>query len=316
MQSKKMNFIKNLLYVIIGSLLLSFACAFFYLPHSIISGGISGIAIILNSLIKTNLTWLNEEFYIVILEWLFFILGFLILGKKFAFQTLCSTIVFPIGVYIFGFIYENVSVFQLEPSTINYLLSALFGGLLTGIGVGITFLGGGSTGGVDIPTLIFYKYLKIKVSISSFVIDTTVIIAGIFVIQKFDLALIGIIAAFVAAIAMDKIFLGGKATCMAYIISEKYEEINKFILNKMERGTTLLDAQGGYSGNKIKVIQVCFNIKEYSILKNAIQNIDEYAFFSVVKAHEITGEGFSNKAEFDKSLFDTMVTKDKGDNNE
>lgn len=316
MQSKKMNIFKNLLYVILGSLLLSFACAFFYLPHSIISGGISGIAIILNNLIKTDLSWLNEELYIVILEWFFFILGFIILGKKFAFQTLCSTIVFPIGVYIFGFIYENVAIFQLEQSTINYLLSALFGGLITGVGVGLTFLGGGSTGGVDIPTLILYKYAKIKVSISSFVIDTLVIVAGVFVIQEFDLALIGIIAAFVAAIAIDKIFLSGKATCMAYIISEKYEEINNFILNKMERGTTLLDAQGGYSGNQIKVIQVCFNIKEYSILKTAIHDIDKYAFFSVVKAHEIAGEGFNNKAEFDKSLFDSIVHKDKGENNE
>ena len=317
MQSKHIVDYKSLINVIIGSLLLAFASSFFYLPHSIVSGGISGIAIIINHLIVTDISFLNEEFYILVLQWLFFVIGIFTLGKKFCIQTLCSTIVYPIGVYIFTYIYNLVPILHLESNTINYLLAALFGGVLTGVGCGLTFIGGGSTGGVDIPALIFYKYFKLRVSIGSFLIDTLIILSGVFVIQKFDLALIGIVAAFAAAIAMDKVFFGGKTSYMAYIVSNKYEEINDFILNKMERGTTLFTAQGGYSKKDLKVILICFNIKEYFILKNAIKIIDPCAFVSVVQAHEITGEGFQEVNDsFDTSKLDEWLNKKQGKNNE
>ncbi len=306
MLNKTLNATKNLFLVIIGSLLLSFATSFFYLPYNIVSGGISGLAIVLSNLIKVNISFINEEFYITIFTWAFFILGIFTLGKRFALQTLCATIVYPIGVYLFSFLYSNGSIFHLDINNLSHLiLAALFGGAITGLGVGLTFLGGGSTGGVDIPTLIIYKLFKIRVGVSSFIIDTLVIIFGIFVIKKFDLALIGILAAFVTAFAMDKIFIGGKASYIAYIVSEKYEEINNFIIEKMERGSTLLLSQGGYSKKNIKVIQVCFDVKEYYILKNAIVEIDPKAFVTIVKAHEIRGMGFS----YDENEINDLIKK-------
>lgn len=310
MQNKNYLIMKNLMLVISGSLILAFAGAFFYLPNQIVSGGLSGIAIILNHVIKVNVSFLNEEFYIMVLTWLFFVLGVITLGKKFTLQTLCSTIVYPIGIYLFSFVYDNVDLVHLEPTMINNLIAAIFGGTLTGVGVGLTFLGGGSTGGVDIPTLILYKYFKLRVSISSFLIDTLIIIFGIFVIQKYDLALIGILAAFLAAFAIDKVFIGSKSSYMAYIVSKKYDEINKFILDKMERGTTLFVSQGGYSKIDTKVILVCFDFKEYYVLKQAINQIDKDAFFSVVKAHEINGMGFSpSSEEIEKSQLDKWLKK-------
>lgn len=311
MQKKHFIDFKSLMYVILGSLLLSLASSFFYLPHSIVSGGISGIAIILNDVIKTDISFFNEEFYIFLFQWFFYIVGIFTLGKKFSIQTLCSTIVYPLGVYLFSFIYDNVSVLHLDGSdNVNILLAALFGGALTGVGCGLTFLGGGSTGGVDIPSLIINKYFKVKVSVVSFLIDTSIIILGVFVIQNFTVALIGILAAFVCALAMDKIFFGGKTIYMAYIVSNKYEDINNFILEKMERGTTLFLAQGGYLKKNVKVIFTCFNIKELRILKNGIKNIDQDAFISVVQVHEVMGEGFKNINEgFDQTKLDEWINK-------
>lgn len=306
MQDKRLTSFKNLMLVILGSLLLSFAVSFFYLPNSIVSGGISGLAIVLNNIIKVDVAFINEEFYIFVLTWFFFIVGIFTLGKRFALQTLCSTIVYPIGVYIFSFLFANAPLFHLEQESINFLLAAFFGGALTGLGVGLTFLGGGSTGGVDIPTLIVYKYFKIKVGTTSFLIDTSIIILGVFVIQKYDLALIGIVAAFIAAFAMDKVFVG-KVSYMAYIVSPKYDEINNYILDKMGRGTTLLISQGGYSKKDVKVIQVCFDVKEYHTLKLAINTIDPHAFVSIVKAHEIRGMGFT---------YDEDTNEIKGENHE
>ncbi len=313
---KVKNIIKKIMLIIFGSLLLSLASSFFYIPYNIVSGGISGIAIILNKVIVTNISFLNEEFYVLVLEWIFFILGLFALGKKFSLQTLCATIVYPIGVYLFSFIYNNVELFQMEATSINCLIAAIFGGLLTGVGCGLTFLGGGSTGGVDIPNLIIYKYFKVKVSYGSFVIDSLIIILGIFVIQKFDVALIGIIAAFITALAIEKVFIGGKSTFMAYIVSPKYEEINEYIISKMERGATLLYAEGGYSRNDVKVIQVCFDFKEYYILKSAILAIDKNAFITICKAHEVKGYGFDHEEKFSVSTLDKMIHKHQGEENE
>lgn len=317
MENKKFKVVlKNILLIVLGSLLLSLASSFFYIPYNIVSGGISGIAIILNKIIVTNVSFLNEEFYVLVLEWLFFAMGLFTLGKKFSLQTLCATIVYPIGVYIFSFIFNNFPIFQMEATPINCLIAAIFGGVLTGVGCGLTFLGGGSTGGVDIPNLIFYKYFKFKVSIGSFVIDTLIIICGIFVIQRFDMALIGILAAFITALAIDKVFIGGKSSFMAYIVSQKYEEINDYIINKMERGATLVYAEGGYSKKDVKVIQVCFDFKEYYILKNAIMSIDKNAFISIVKVHEMKGYGFDHEEEFSISSLDKIINKHKGEDHE
>ena len=205
------------------------------------------------------------------------------------------------------------------------LLAAVFGGIFVGVGCGLTFLGGGSTGGVDIPALIAQKYFKIRVSYVSFGTDFAIIIAGFIVsLVKFDssiaegtlsplvLSLIGIVAAFLQSFMMDKVFLGSKKSYIAYIISSKYEEINEFIIQKMDRGATILNVEGGYSHQGLKMIKVCFDFNEYALLKDTLDKIDPTAFVSVVRAQEIHGLGFENKSElFDDTKLDKLLKKGK-----
>lgn len=307
----KKNILKNLkktLLVIIGSLVLSFGTAIFFIPNEIVSGGMPGIAVIFNYLFN----W-DEEIVIAVATWTLFFIGFIVLGKKFALQTLCSTIVYPIGVFLFGLLYDNFDFLHLNSSTIlglnnvnvNDLLAALFGGFFTGTGVALTFLGGGSTGGVDIPALILQKYAKVKVALGSLVMDVLVIIAGLISIKRLDLALVGIVGAFTTAFVMDKVLIGNKSSYVAYIISDKYEEINEYILKEMDRGTTLLDVVGGYSGNDIKMITACFDYREYTLLQSGLEKIDPDAFIFIVKAHKVKGNGFmTNNEMFDKTKLD------------
>ena len=307
--------IKDTSLVIIGSLILAFGAAVFFIPNEIVSGGSSGIAIIFHALFQ----W-DESITILVLTWSLFVIGFLVLGKKFALQTLCSSIVYPCGIALFSYIYKQYDFLHLQSSAIlgselaniNDLLAAIFGGIFTGAGVAITFLGRGSTGGVDIPALILQKYAKIKVSLSSLAIDFIIIVLGLVSLKRLDLALIGIIGAVITAFVVDKVFLGERHSYIAYIISEKYEDINNFILEEMERGTTLIDVMGGYSGKDAKMIIVCFDYREYATLQDAIRKLDPKSFISIVKAHKIQGNGFTGLSEmFDKTKLDEWLENHK-----
>ena len=309
---KVLKQVKDVFLVIIGSIVLSFGAAVFFIPNEIVSGGMPGIAVIL----KTLFGW-NEELVVTILTWALYFVGFIFLGKKFALQTLCSAIVYPLGIFVFGYVYEQVPFFHLQSSVVlgesiintNDLLAAIFGGVFTGLGVALTFLGGGSTGGTDIPSLILQKYAKIKVSVASLAIDVLIIIFGLVALKRLDLALIGIIGAVITAFVIDRVFLGEQHSYIAYIISSQYEEINNFILEKMERGTTLLDVQGGYSGHENKMIIVCFDYREYTYLQEKLNQIDPHAFISIVKAHKIQGEGFTGYSElFAKTKIDEWLS--------
>ena len=316
------NQIKKIFLIIVGSLMLSVATSIFYVPNNIVSGGMSGLGVIF----KNAFNW-DPNLIITIATWSCFFIGFIFLGKKFALKTLCSTIVYPLGSYLFTFIYENNQSFLSVGSTAGgILLAAIFGGIFTGVGCGLTFLGGGSTGGVDIPALIAQKYFKIRVSYISFSIDCTIILSGFIAslisfnqnpidpssLSPLVLSLIGIVAAFLQSFMMDKVFLGTKKSYIAYIISSKYNEINEFIIDRMDRGATIMNVEGGYSHQDLKMIKVCFDFNEYSLLKDSLDKIDPNAFVSVVKAHEIHGLGFENKSElFDDTGLDNWIKKNK-----
>lgn len=316
-RKEKILFIHKIISIIIGSLMLSMATSFFYIPNGIISGGMSGLGILFNHLFG----W-NESNVITVASWSLFIIGWIVLGKKFALKTLCSTIVYPLGTYLFTFIFTQFeSYLTMGGDTTGILVSAIFGGVLTGFGCGLTFLAGGSTGGVDIPALIMQKYTKVRVSYVSFSVDFAIILIGFIVSivhqtpSALLITLIGIIAAFLQSFMMDRVFFGTKKSFIAYIISSKHEEINSFIVHELQRGATILNVEGGYSHIGLKMIKVCFDFNEYTALKDGLKKIDPTAFVSVVKAQEINGLGFENKSEiFDETQLDKWIKQNKENN--
>ena len=138
------------------------------------------------------------------------------------------------------------------------------------------------------------KYFKIKCSIGAFVIDALIILCGFLVFRNLTSTVIGIIGAFLCSAMIEKVFIGYSSTFVAQIISDKYEEINDFIINTLGRGSTLLEAEGGYSNEHRKVIMVAFDRKEYTYLIENISKIDPKAFITITLSHEVNGEGFAS----------------------
>ena len=289
--------IKNISLVVLGTLILSFGTVVFILPFDMVVGGVSGIAIVLHSF---GLTFIGEELWIAILTWGLFLIGLIFLGKDFAMKTLISAIVYPIGIALFSeLVQADVlgGIFVLKESgytELPYIISSAVGGALVGVGCAITFLGGGSTGGVDVIAFLLCKYSKrLKNSTALFLVDSTIVILGIFAVQNLILSLLGILSTMICAIVIDKVFLGGAAAFVAQVITEKPLEINQEVIERLERSTTICEAKGGYSMRQKHLLIISFSMRQYALLMQLVQQIDPQAFVTIHKAHEISGEGWT-----------------------
>lgn len=290
--------LKNLFLTVVGTLILAAGTAIFIMPFDLVAGGVSGLSII----IKRLLPWefLTLDLIVTVLTWVLFFVGWMVLGKGFALKTLISSIVYPVGISLFLRLVDPQVLggfFSLQNSAhsdIALLLGASLGGVLVGAGCAITFLGGGSTGGVDIIAFVLCKiFKKWKSSVVIFIIDAAVVILGMFIIGDFVLSLLGVLSAFISAVMVDKVFLGGSRAFIAHIVSEKHDEISAGVIEKLERTTTVLDVTGGYSGEGKKMIMVSFTMSQYADLLNIVNRCDKYAFVTVHRAHEINGEGWT-----------------------
>ena len=273
----------NLLLIILGNLSLAISTSLFILPHSIVNGGTSGISIITDALFG-----FNPELVILILCWSLFVVGWIFLGKQFALKTLVSTILYPILVNILGNVDYLTSVTSQVSDT---LLATITGAILAGFGLGVCYRAGASTGGLDVVCLMLKKYFNIKVSLSTLAIDASIIILGLISVS-FENALYGLLCVILTAFIIEKIMISGTRSYMAHIVSDKSDLINDYLNKVLERGTTLIEAKGGLTGNKKTMIEVVFNEKEYYDIKKNIYEIDNKAFISVYKSINAYGEGF------------------------
>lgn len=307
---KKM--IKNMALVIIGAFLLALGTEFFFVPLNIIGGGVSSLALIFNSLPGFN--HISVENYILIINWGFFFVGLVTLGLKYSLKTLIVTIAYPLFVLFIDFIINivsnnifNINVSQITGFTmgnitiddnsakaISYIVGAVLGSFLNGTGVALALAGGGSSGGTDVFVLLLHKYLHVPVGTGSFIADFSVILIGFF-INSMNLlpTLVGIMAAFLVSLMIDKVYLSRSQYYMAFIVSKKWKEINDYILEKVGRGTTIIKAQGGFSGVDTMLLEVCFDQHDYNQIESIINRIDPNAFVTVMRTQEIVGYGFT-----------------------
>ncbi len=290
--------VKNVGLIVIGTLILSIGTSIFALPYDLVTGGVSGYAIVLSQIIPPE--YMSVELIITALTWIMFFIGLIVLGKTFAMKTLVSTVVYPVGVAIFtGLTRQEVlnGFFNLQTSEyadIGIILASVLGGVFVGIGCALSFLGGGSTGGVDVIAFVICKIFKrLRSSVVIFVVDATAVIFGMFVIHDFAVSLLGIVSAFVAALVVDKVFIGGSKAFVAHIVTDKYDDVNRLIIERLDRTTTILDVTGGYSGSGKKMLMVSFSMNEYSELMSIITKTDREAFMTVNQAYEINGEGWT-----------------------
>ncbi len=276
------NVLKETAGLFIGNLLLAFAVGMFLLPNNVLSGGVSGISLLLSPFIP-----LDEATIILGLNVILLLSGWACLGFKFMVNSCVSSLLYPILLMIIQ------SLFTVP--VVDPLLAAIFGGLLAGVGVGIVIKQGASTGGMDIPPLIANKYLHVDVSKAVMVTDALTVVFGLFV-YGFEEVLIGLVSVYVTAVGLSKALTygtGEKAKSLQ-IISDKYEAISQAIQEKLERGVTFIESEGGYTRERRKLVLVAVSDKEYSRAINIINAIDRKAFVIVTDATDVHGEGFTD----------------------
>ena len=177
--------------------------------------------------------------------------------------------------------------------TSNEILASIYTGIFVGTGIGLVVRANSSTGGVDIIALLMDKWFHFPVHIGILIIDASIIILGIST-HSFEKAMVGLISVYATSLFIDKVVsIGGQKTKSVMIISDKYQEIMKMIMEDLDRGTTILHGQGGYSGQNREVVMCVVENKQYPLLNQKIREIDERAFMVVQDAHEVIGTGFT-----------------------
>lgn len=276
-----MNKLRQFLMIEIATLLFAFSIGLFILPGKVLTGGVAGIATLLEAYIP-----ISEDYLVIIINTLLFIVGSILLGKEFFLNTLVYSVSYPFMLLLV--------TRHLPPVKIDPLLGAIYGGFIGGIAIGIMFRNGGSSGGVDVIALIMEKYFKVKPSDTVRVIDAMTVIAGLY-IYGLNSVLIGLLSVYFLSFTMEKTInmyrgIEGKKF---EIISDKYEEINEAILKKIDRGTTIITGQGGYSHQERKVLMAVVSNEQLSEVKKVIDETDPDAFVIISDVKDVNGEGFT-----------------------
>lgn len=268
---------RDYVYVIIGAAIIAIAFNVFLLPNQIASGGVSGISTLLQSVFGWKPGIVQYAFNIPL-----FIAGIIFLGSQFGLKSFVGTLTLPAVV---------LATSNVEPWTMDPLLGAIFGGISVGLGLGIVFRGGASTGGTDLAAQIITKYTGFSLGTSVLMIDGLIVFSAalVFDIEK---ALFALISLFVTTKTIDIIQLGFSQSKMVYIFTNKQEEMRDTIYKEIDRGVTKIPAIGGYTEEERPILMVVVHQREFTKLKHFVKMIDPSAFVIVSDAHEVLGEGF------------------------
>ena len=290
MKLSNKEMLQDTLWILAGNIALAMGVAWFILPNDVLTGGLAGVAIALEPLIH-----LNPELVINVLTVVLFLAGSVILGKKFAAKTILSTICYPLLLTLLSYLAKNV----IAPDTfiMDKYLATIYGGALMGIGVGCVFRTGASTGGMDIPPLIINKYTHIPLPTLVLIVDALTVLLGA-AVYGLQAALTGILSVWVSSYMINKtMMIGGHDARNVMIVSNKHKEIMDRIHEALERGTTILEATGGYSSEKRPVIMAVVAKKQLPELQHLVSHIDPEAFVIVMEANEVKGLGFTYEEE-------------------
>ena len=271
----------SLMLVLLGNTLYALTVKLFLLPSNLISCGTTGIALVVN-----HLTGIPLSDFIFVFNMVMLVLGWWILGKKFAMTTVLSSLFYPMALEVLDMLLGDVRV------TEDILLNTLFSGLGLGLSLGIVIRAGASTGGMDIPPLILEKKLRIPVSVSMYCFDFVILVPQMF-FRPVENVLYGIILVFIYTIVLDKMLILGKSKTELKIVSSEYEAICAAILKEVDRGVTLMRAEGGYTGCKTKLVFSVVSNRELIKVEKLVHEIDPECFMVVNRVSEVRGKGFS-----------------------
>lgn len=277
----------DILVILLGNASIAVAVAFFVIPNKLLVGGTAGIAVAVNAFFG-----IPEELVINVLVYTLFIAGAFVLGKVFFFKTITSTILYPVLLALAGDLYE---VLPKEYITMDTLTSIICAGVLIGFGLGIVYKRNASTGGMDIIPLIINKYTNIPLHLLVLMVDSLTVLLGM-IAYGLQASIYGVISVVLCSFVIDKtILLGTQQTKQVQIISQSAAKILTEVLEKLDRGCTILESRGGYTKEKRDMLLVVVPIGQYQRLIDTVHTIDPSAFVIVSDINEIRGRGFTLK---------------------
>ena len=267
--------------VILGNVFYAFVIRLFLLPGNLMTGGTTGIGLVVKHFTGTSISGFVLVFNIVML-----IVGWTLLGKKFALTTVISSFTYPIALEAANHIFGDLVI------TTDPMLNTIFAGLGIGIGLGIVIRTGASTGGMDIPPLVLNKYFRIPVSVSLNIFDMLILILQI-VYNPPERVLYGVLLVMIYTTVLDKVLMMGNTKTEVKISSSQVEEIRQAILAQVDRGVTMLYGEGGYRQKQTQIVLSIVSNRELPQVEKLIRHIDPEAFMIVSRVTEVRGRGFS-----------------------
>jgi uncharacterized membrane-anchored protein YitT (DUF2179 family) len=272
----------NILKITIGAVVYGIGIQWFYVPVSLVTGGVTGIAMIANLLsglpVGVGMLMLNVPIFIIAF-------------RKYGFNFMLGSL---LGMFLTSVAVDVFSIFPISV-TEEPLLAAIFGGLLTGLGIGLIYSANATSGGVDVIAKLFrdrYPYVNIGTFI--LILDAFVVAAYALIFRRYDNAMYTVIAVFLGAKVIDTVLYGSSQSKLCHIISERSDEIKAAIVGKLHRGVTLLKGVGAYSGQDKQVLLCVVKRQQIVEIKKIIRSIDSGAFVIVTDTRDVFGQGFGN----------------------
>ena len=275
---KNNSLVKRVLEFLLGCFVVSLAYNLFIAPINLVPGGVGGIAIIVK-----GLTNIDNAITIFVLNIFLLILSYILLGKEKTRASILGSILFPVFVWLT----EDINVW-LQIDNSRLLLSTISGGILFGIGAGLIFKAGFTTGGTDIVNQIISKYAKITIGKSMLLSDGLIVLLSSYFFGLNHM-LYSIIVLYIVSIISDRIILGISDSKMFLIVTDKDEQVKDYIIKKLGHTVTIFKGKGGYKREKDDVLMAILPTKDYYLLRDGIKKIDKESFFIITDTYEVFG---------------------------
>lgn len=290
MKQTKSEMLRNILMIFFGSTLFALGFDLFLEPSGINCGGVSGIAMLVVYAAQSK--WLTVGILSAMINIPLFFFGYRQIGKYFFFGSMFGMLISSVGFDLFA---KLLPVVPMDP-----LVAAIFGGVSVGVGLGVVFLAGASTGGTDIVArLLKLKFRNFPIGKIMLCMDLMIAVATGIVYQQFTNTLYSIITLYLSSVMLDKVVYGFDYAKVALIISDKYEEISTAIDGRLDRGVTLLRGQGFYKRSDKYVLLSAVKKKQLAQLKELVMTIDPNAFIILQDAQQVLGDGFKRYDRFE-----------------
>lgn len=275
--------LKNLVFIVFGAGLYSFALNYLVIPNSLYEGGVTGLTLIIYYLWHLKPSIMN-----IIINIPLFVLGWHILGRSIFYKSLLGTIAVTVWLAIF----ERLPLaIDLEG---DLMIIVLLTGILMGTGLGIIFKAGGTTGGSDILARIGHKYTHYSIGQIMLAIDALVLLLTVVISKDLRVVLYTLILVTVATRVIDMVGEGGYGSKGVMIMTSKSVELATAIDSEIERGVTYIKGQGFYSQNDMNIVYSVIDKSQLQEMKDLIKRIDPFAFITITDAYEVLGEGFTH----------------------